>query len=165
MIPLKEVHKVQECKQRYLCLCVVHKGLLSLQGLSLLILDKDEHETNLMGLVLCFLCSDIMMRDNLFEVVTTSRTFYIQVGGEALTARSSTLCLHFTFHDNIFPPLCHSPRSVLFSFTSQLGRQSGGDAQLDQGRLGGHRGPEGTWEVCCYSMYLAQFNTIPPHSQ
>eukprot|EP00066_Takifugu_rubripes_P012069 XP_011601335.1 PREDICTED: pleckstrin homology domain-containing family A member 1-like [Takifugu rubripes] len=36
-IPLKEVHKVQECKQ-----------------------------------------SDIMMRDNLFEVVTTSRTFYIQ---------------------------------------------------------------------------------------
>lgn len=25
-------------------------------------------------------CSDIMMRDNLFEVVTTSRTFYIQVG-------------------------------------------------------------------------------------
>ncbi|XP_077470157.1 pleckstrin homology domain-containing family A member 1-like isoform X1 [Stigmatopora argus] len=37
MIPLKEVHKVQECKQ-----------------------------------------SDIMLRDNLFEVVTTSRTFYIQ---------------------------------------------------------------------------------------
>ncbi|XP_067372465.1 pleckstrin homology domain-containing family A member 1-like isoform X3 [Channa argus] len=37
MIPLKEVHKVQECKH-----------------------------------------SDIMMRDNLFEVVTTSRTFYIQ---------------------------------------------------------------------------------------
>ncbi|XP_018616828.1 pleckstrin homology domain-containing family A member 1-like isoform X3 [Scleropages formosus] len=37
MIPLKEVQKVQECKQ-----------------------------------------SDIMMRDNLFEVVTTSRTFYIQ---------------------------------------------------------------------------------------
>ncbi|KAA8583621.1 hypothetical protein FQN60_014829 [Etheostoma spectabile] len=37
MIPLKEVHKVQECKQ-----------------------------------------SDILMRDNLFEVVTTSRTFYIQ---------------------------------------------------------------------------------------
>ncbi|XP_036403347.1 pleckstrin homology domain-containing family A member 1-like isoform X2 [Megalops cyprinoides] len=37
IIPLKEVHKVQECKQR-----------------------------------------DIMMRDNLFEVVTTSRTFYVQ---------------------------------------------------------------------------------------
>uniref|UniRef100_A0A674BCU9 Pleckstrin homology domain containing, family A (phosphoinositide binding specific) member 1a n=2 Tax=Salmo trutta TaxID=8032 RepID=A0A674BCU9_SALTR len=37
IIPLKDVHKVQECKQ-----------------------------------------SDIMMRDNLFEVVTTSRTFYIQ---------------------------------------------------------------------------------------
>uniref|UniRef100_A0A3B4AEZ5 PH domain-containing protein n=1 Tax=Periophthalmus magnuspinnatus TaxID=409849 RepID=A0A3B4AEZ5_9GOBI len=37
MIPLKEIHKVQECKQ-----------------------------------------SDIMMRDNLFEVVTTTRTFYIQ---------------------------------------------------------------------------------------
>ncbi|XP_068597238.1 pleckstrin homology domain-containing family A member 1-like [Brachionichthys hirsutus] len=37
MIPLKEVHKVQECKQ-----------------------------------------SDIMMRDNLFEVVTPTRTFYIQ---------------------------------------------------------------------------------------
>ncbi|KAM6956850.1 pleckstrin homology domain-containing family A member 1-like isoform 6-T6 [Aplochiton taeniatus] len=37
VIPLKEVHKVQECKQ-----------------------------------------SDIMMRDNLFEVVTSSRTFYIQ---------------------------------------------------------------------------------------
>uniref|UniRef100_A0A8C9REN4 Pleckstrin homology domain containing, family A (phosphoinositide binding specific) member 1a n=1 Tax=Scleropages formosus TaxID=113540 RepID=A0A8C9REN4_SCLFO len=37
VIPLKEVHKVQECKQ-----------------------------------------SDILMRDNLFEVVTTSRTFYIQ---------------------------------------------------------------------------------------
>ncbi|XP_071235588.1 pleckstrin homology domain-containing family A member 1-like isoform X2 [Salvelinus alpinus] len=37
IIPLKEVHKVQECKQ-----------------------------------------SDILMRDNLFEVVTTSRTFYIQ---------------------------------------------------------------------------------------
>ncbi|KAL4640145.1 pleckstrin homology domain-containing family A member 1 isoform X1 [Arapaima gigas] len=37
MIPLKEVQKVQECKQ-----------------------------------------SDIMMRDNLFEVVTTTRTFYIQ---------------------------------------------------------------------------------------
>ncbi|XP_035261608.1 pleckstrin homology domain-containing family A member 1 isoform X7 [Anguilla anguilla] len=37
VIPLKEVHKVQECKQ-----------------------------------------SDIMMRDNLFEVVTTSRTFYVQ---------------------------------------------------------------------------------------
>uniref|UniRef100_A0A8B9MHG9 Pleckstrin homology domain containing A1 n=1 Tax=Accipiter nisus TaxID=211598 RepID=A0A8B9MHG9_9AVES len=38
VIPLKEVHKVQECKQ-----------------------------------------SDIMMRDNLFEIVTTSRTFYVQV--------------------------------------------------------------------------------------
>uniref|UniRef100_A0A8B9KY97 Pleckstrin homology domain containing, family A (phosphoinositide binding specific) member 1a n=1 Tax=Astyanax mexicanus TaxID=7994 RepID=A0A8B9KY97_ASTMX len=38
MIPLKEVHKVQECKH-----------------------------------------SDILMRDNLFEVVTMSRTFYIQV--------------------------------------------------------------------------------------
>ncbi|XP_007441095.2 pleckstrin homology domain-containing family A member 1 [Python bivittatus] len=38
IIPLKEVHKVQECKQ-----------------------------------------SDIMMRDNLFEIVTTSRTFYVQV--------------------------------------------------------------------------------------
>ncbi|KAM4624229.1 pleckstrin homology domain-containing family A member 1 isoform 2-T2 [Polymixia lowei] len=37
VIPLKEVHKVQECKQ-----------------------------------------SDLMMRDNLFEVVTNSRTFYIQ---------------------------------------------------------------------------------------
>ncbi|KAL7873863.1 hypothetical protein AOLI_G00129340 [Acnodon oligacanthus] len=37
MIPLKEVHKVQECKH-----------------------------------------SDILMRDNLFEVVTTSRTFYVQ---------------------------------------------------------------------------------------
>ncbi|XP_045147210.1 pleckstrin homology domain-containing family A member 1 isoform X2 [Echinops telfairi] len=37
VIPLKEVHKVQECKH-----------------------------------------SDIMMRDNLFEVVTTSRTFYVQ---------------------------------------------------------------------------------------
>ncbi|XP_074856611.1 pleckstrin homology domain-containing family A member 1 isoform X4 [Carettochelys insculpta] len=37
LIPLKEVHKVQECKQ-----------------------------------------SDIMMRDNLFEIVTTSRTFYVQ---------------------------------------------------------------------------------------
>ncbi|KAL0964488.1 hypothetical protein UPYG_G00324500 [Umbra pygmaea] len=37
VIPLKEVHKVQECKQ-----------------------------------------SDVMMRDNLFEIVTTSRTFYIQ---------------------------------------------------------------------------------------
>lgn len=30
-------------------------------------------------LVFPFCCSDIMMRDNLFEVVTTSRTFYIQV--------------------------------------------------------------------------------------
>ncbi|XP_072546035.1 pleckstrin homology domain-containing family A member 1a isoform X3 [Salminus brasiliensis] len=37
MIPLKEVHKVQECKH-----------------------------------------SDILLRDNLFEVVTTSRTFYVQ---------------------------------------------------------------------------------------
>ncbi|XP_040847918.1 pleckstrin homology domain-containing family A member 1 isoform X1 [Ochotona curzoniae] len=37
VIPLKDVHKVQECKQ-----------------------------------------SDIMMRDNLFEIVTTSRTFYVQ---------------------------------------------------------------------------------------
>ncbi|XP_023604938.1 pleckstrin homology domain-containing family A member 1-like isoform X2 [Myotis lucifugus] len=37
VIPLKEVHKVQECKQ-----------------------------------------SDIMMRDNLFEIVTSSRTFYVQ---------------------------------------------------------------------------------------
>ncbi|XP_006025185.2 pleckstrin homology domain-containing family A member 1 isoform X2 [Alligator mississippiensis] len=37
LIPLKEVHKVQECKQ-----------------------------------------SDIMMRDNLFEIVTASRTFYVQ---------------------------------------------------------------------------------------
>ncbi|XP_041117340.1 pleckstrin homology domain-containing family A member 1-like isoform X5 [Polyodon spathula] len=37
IIPLKEVHKVQECKQ-----------------------------------------SDIMMRDNLFELVTTSRTFFVQ---------------------------------------------------------------------------------------
>lgn len=26
-----------------------------------------------------FLYSDIMMRDNLFEIVTTSRTFYVQV--------------------------------------------------------------------------------------
>ncbi|XP_062988834.1 pleckstrin homology domain-containing family A member 1 isoform X3 [Elgaria multicarinata webbii] len=37
IIPLKEVHKVQECKQ-----------------------------------------SDILLRDNLFEIVTTSRTFYVQ---------------------------------------------------------------------------------------
>ncbi|XP_074856606.1 pleckstrin homology domain-containing family A member 1 isoform X1 [Carettochelys insculpta] len=43
LIPLKEVHKVQECKQRYSCFE-----------------------------------SDIMMRDNLFEIVTTSRTFYVQ---------------------------------------------------------------------------------------
>lgn len=28
---------------------------------------------------LCFIYSDIMMRDNLFEIVTTSRTFYVQV--------------------------------------------------------------------------------------
>lgn len=28
---------------------------------------------------LYFICSDIMMRDNLFEIVTTSRTFYVQV--------------------------------------------------------------------------------------
>ncbi|KAM6186121.1 pleckstrin homology domain-containing family A member 1 isoform 10-T10 [Rhynchocyon petersi] len=37
VIPLKEVHRVQECKQ-----------------------------------------SDVMLRDNLFEIVTTSRTFYVQ---------------------------------------------------------------------------------------
>lgn len=28
---------------------------------------------------LYFISSDIMMRDNLFEIVTTSRTFYVQV--------------------------------------------------------------------------------------
>jgi len=31
-------------------------------------------------LILIPVFSDLMMRDNLFELVTTSRTFYIQVG-------------------------------------------------------------------------------------
>jgi len=31
-------------------------------------------------LILIHVFSDLMMRDNLFELVTTSRTFYIQVG-------------------------------------------------------------------------------------
>ena len=34
------------------------------------------------------------------------------------------------------------------------GRQSGGDAQLDQGCLRSHCGPAGSREICCYSMYL-----------
>ncbi|OWK07707.1 PLEKHA1 [Cervus elaphus hippelaphus] len=46
VIPLKEVHKVQECKQSIL--------------------------------PLIFIDIDIMMRDNLFEIVTSSRTFYVQ---------------------------------------------------------------------------------------
>ncbi|KAI3365523.1 hypothetical protein L3Q82_010134 [Scortum barcoo] len=45
VIPLKEIHKVQECKQRSVSFPVI---------------------------------SELMMRDNLFEMVTSSRTFYIQ---------------------------------------------------------------------------------------
>lgn len=39
-------------------------------------------------------CSDIMMRDNLFEVVTTSRTFYIQVGHWILKNKGA---VHFPY--------------------------------------------------------------------
>lgn len=134
-------------------------------------------------LVFCFFCSDIMMRDNLFEVVTTSRTFYIQVGGFLqsilihalkhcrapwLLACLSTVGLHsHYFNILIFTPNCLTLLSLSlilsFSFMSPLGRQSRGDAQLDQGCLRGHCGPAGAWEVCCYSMYLVlQYNTIPP---
>uniref|UniRef100_A0A8B9KXP1 Pleckstrin homology domain containing, family A (phosphoinositide binding specific) member 1a n=1 Tax=Astyanax mexicanus TaxID=7994 RepID=A0A8B9KXP1_ASTMX len=51
MIPLKEVHKVQECKH-----------------------------------------SDILMRDNLFEVVTMSRTFYIQVRVDCYIVIEQNVC-------------------------------------------------------------------------
>ncbi|XP_055280459.1 pleckstrin homology domain-containing family A member 1 isoform X4 [Moschus berezovskii] len=50
VIPLKEVHKVQECKQ-----------------------------------------SDIMMRDNLFEIVTSSRTFYVQEHSSSPSERKHAL--------------------------------------------------------------------------
>lgn len=49
-----------------------------------------------------------MMRDNLFEVVTTSRTFYIQVGCEGvyskrITPRSNPACV---------PPQADSPEEM-----------------------------------------------------
>lgn len=84
----------------------------------------------------------------------------------------SLVCLQsvyipITFNILIFTPHCLTLLSLSltlsFSFMSPLGRQSRGDAQLDQGCLRGHCGPEGAWEVCCDSMYLVlQHNTIPP---
>lgn len=51
----------------------------------------------------------------------------------------------------------------LFSCLSPLGRQSRGDAQLDQGFVGGHCGPAGPWEVSCHGKYLPlRYNTNPP---
>ncbi|MGH0130930.1 UNVERIFIED_CONTAM: hypothetical protein FKN15_003132 [Acipenser sinensis] len=69
MIPLKEVHKVQECKQ-----------------------------------------SDIMMRDNLFEVVTTSRTFFVQ---EHSNHSSSN---HSFFIRDQGPPVPRSPVSAAAAY-------------------------------------------------
>ncbi|PWA25723.1 hypothetical protein CCH79_00001815 [Gambusia affinis] len=78
MIPLKEVHKVQECKQRY-STC---PDIFPLCIINVFVFDKDGFVSAL-DFEFDFTCfwlpsSDIMMRDNLFEVVTTSRTFYIQ---------------------------------------------------------------------------------------
>ncbi|MGH0156519.1 UNVERIFIED_CONTAM: hypothetical protein FKN15_031711 [Acipenser sinensis] len=69
MIPLKEVHKVQECKQ-----------------------------------------SDIMMRDNLFEVVTTSRTFFVQEHSNHFSSNPS-----FFIHDQ-GPPVPRSPVSAAAAY-------------------------------------------------
>lgn len=97
MIPLKEVHKVQECKQRYLTcpsVCpIVQKNVFCPGGRCLPFDDSDKaiHEITAIRLVFLFCCSDIMMRDNLFEVVTTSRTFYIQVGCERDVRNSNHL--------------------------------------------------------------------------
>nr|XP_054605421.1 pleckstrin homology domain-containing family A member 1 isoform X3 [Nothobranchius furzeri] len=63
VISLKEIQKVQECKQR-------SEILLELL-VSLFLTGSTKH---------CWVLSysELMMRDNLFEMVTTSRTFYIQ---------------------------------------------------------------------------------------
>lgn len=63
-------------------------------------------------------CSELMMRDNLFEVVTTSRTFYVQV-----------LLSHFIV-DSLFPSLnvkdspyyelCSSNTTYFLSIQAQL---------------------------------------------
>lgn len=42
-------------------------------------LSTTENVTGCWSIFVCFIYSDIMMRDNLFEIVTTSRTFYVQV--------------------------------------------------------------------------------------
>lgn len=42
-------------------------------------LSTIESITGCWSILVCFIYSDIMMRDNLFEIVTTSRTFYVQV--------------------------------------------------------------------------------------
>jgi len=88
VIPLKEIHKVQECKQRWVsrwtCVCAAVRPL---QG------------RGVKSAVFLF-CSELMMRDNLFEMVTSSRTFYIQVTHhesdcfERFEMSQTSACLH-----------------------------------------------------------------------
>lgn len=93
MIPLKEVHKVQECKQRYLTspnIFPLYRKMSLSRWFVLTFSDKDRDEINLILFFFLLHCSDIMMRDNLFEVVTTSRTFYIQVCDSVMKRMAQT---------------------------------------------------------------------------
>lgn len=73
--------------------------------------------------------SELMLRDNLFEMVTSFRTFYIQV-----TSRQGDTLL-----DALFEP------ELGAEAVSLAGRQPRGHAQLDQSHIGGHRGSERSW--------------------
>lgn len=88
-----------------------------------------------------------MMRDNLFEVVTTSRTFYIQVGIMHASVWSSVWRAVGSTTEVSLTLLSH-----LRSFPCVPGWQSRGDAQLDQSCLRSHRGPARSREICCNSM-------------
>lgn len=79
-IPLKEIHKVQECKQRSVSLPVS-----SVFGLIQGKVTKTVSSVS---------SSEHMMRDNLFEMVTSSRTFYVQVTRmRRSSVRRSSFCI------------------------------------------------------------------------
>lgn len=95
MIPLKEVHKVQECKQRYLTspnIFPLYRKMSLSRWFVLTFSDKDRWD-QFDPVFFLLHCSDIMMRDNLFEVVTTSRTFYIQVCDSVMKRMAQTWVL------------------------------------------------------------------------
>ncbi len=81
VIPLREIHKVQECKQRSVSFPVSRwtRAAVSAPCLIQVVTQQVINACCCCFGFCCVFCSELMMRDNLFEMVTSSRTFYIQV--------------------------------------------------------------------------------------